>query len=140
MNNRVEELVAAADSGVPEAQQALAACYLDGIEGFAKSIEKAIEWYTKAAEQGLVGSQFMLGLIYERFEGYLDFEVAKYWYNAAANQGHEKAKEFLQYMFTIDEMTQLEKEADEGNLEAQFLLGKAYFEEEKIRDSTFAAA
>jgi hypothetical protein len=44
----------------------------------------AIEWFKKAAEQGLVGSQLTLGMIYENGQGVEKNEVeAKRWYKLA---------------------------------------------------------
>ena len=46
-----KELVALAENGDPEAQFHLAGRYKKGIR-VRKSLSKAVEWYTKAAEQG----------------------------------------------------------------------------------------
>ncbi len=50
---------AAANSGHPLAQHGLGFMYMDG-DCATQSNSKAIEWFTKAAAQGLVGSQNML--------------------------------------------------------------------------------
>ena len=49
-----------------------------------KDIDKSIEWFTKAADQGLMGSATTLAMIYE--EGKLvpqDLEKSQYWYKKA---------------------------------------------------------
>ena len=49
-----------------------------------QNIEKSIEWFTKAAEQGLMGSATTLAMIYE--EGKLvpqDIDKAQFWYKKA---------------------------------------------------------
>ena len=53
------ELKALAKKGDAKAQNKLGVCYAKG-EGVKKNLVKAIEWYTKAAEQGLMRAQFNL--------------------------------------------------------------------------------
>ncbi len=67
----------------PLAQHAYAFMFFEG-ECTEKNIEKSIEWFTKAAEQGLLGSATTLAMIYE--EGKLvpqDIEKAQFWYKKA---------------------------------------------------------
>jgi len=52
--------------GTPEAQITIASLYKNGI-GVLKDIEKAMYWYTKAAEAGLVEAQYLLGELYYRY-------------------------------------------------------------------------
>jgi hypothetical protein len=50
--------------------------------------QKAIEWYRKAAEQGLPQAQINLGIMYEEGEGGpADFVQAYFWYAMADSQG-----------------------------------------------------
>ena len=52
-----------------------------------KDIHKSIEWFTKAADQGLMGSATTLAMIYE--EGKLvpqDLEKSQYWYKKAGDR------------------------------------------------------
>lgn len=50
--------------------------------------EKAVEWYRKAAEQGLAKAQCNLGVCYENGEGVAkDQAIAVQWYRKAAEQG-----------------------------------------------------
>jgi TPR repeat protein len=45
---------------------------------------RAVEWFTKAAEQGLVGSQTTLAMMYEEGRGVArDPEKAREWYRKA---------------------------------------------------------
>jgi TPR repeat protein len=54
---------------------------------------KAVEWFQKAADQGLVAAQFNLGIMYENGQGVeKDDERAVEWYQRAADQGHVKAQ------------------------------------------------
>ncbi len=58
--------------------------------------KKAIEWYTKAAEQGHRQAQYNLGLIYKEGKGVeQNFGKATKWFSAAARQGDLNAKEQL---------------------------------------------
>ena len=54
--------------------------------------KKAIEWYKKAAEQGLASAQFNLGNMYYHGQGVdMNYKKAIEWYEKAAKQGHAKA-------------------------------------------------
>ncbi|MCG8017157.1 MAG: sel1 repeat family protein, partial [Candidatus Thiodiazotropha sp. 'RUGA'] len=47
-------------------------------------LERAVEWFKKAAEQGLAGSQTTLAMLYEEGRGVeKDPEEAKRWYKLA---------------------------------------------------------
>jgi len=73
----------AAKNKYPLAQHALGFMYFEG-ECTEKDIDKSIEWFTKSAEQGLLGSATTLAMIYE--EGKLvpqDLEKAQHWYKKA---------------------------------------------------------
>ena len=60
--------------------------------GVAQSYEKAVEWYRKAAEQGLARAQYNLGCMYENGTGVAQsYEKAVEWYQKAADQGFEDA-------------------------------------------------
>jgi hypothetical protein len=49
-----------------------------------KNGAKAVEWFKRAAEQGLVGSQTTLAMMYETGEGVAqDPHEARRWYHAA---------------------------------------------------------
>ena len=49
-----------------------------------KDREKAVKWYTEAAEQNLAESQYNLGMIYADGQ---DYREAFKWYAKAAEQG-----------------------------------------------------
>lgn len=77
------------------AQNNLAICYDRG-DGVRKSYKKAIEWYTKSAEQGNVKAQYNLAECYEIGSGVKkDIDKAVEWYTKAAAQGDEEAKNKL---------------------------------------------
>ena len=69
--------------------------YEDG-EGVKKTLNEAVKWYRKAAEQGDVGAQYRLGYLYEDGEGVKkNLNEAVKWYKKAADQGNEAAADAL---------------------------------------------
>ena len=56
--------------------------------------QQAVEWFTKAAEQGEARAQFTLGVLYDTGEGVPKDLVQSYkWLNLAAGQGKTEAAE-----------------------------------------------
>ena len=69
------------------AQNNLGVIYKNG-EGVPQDYEKAIEWYTKSAEQGYAEAQNNLGVMYDNGRGVpQDDKQAVYWYTKSAEQG-----------------------------------------------------
>ena len=59
--------------------------------GVEKDSAKAVEWYRKAAEQGLDSAQYHLGRCYEGGHGVTkDLTKAAEWYQKAADKGYDK--------------------------------------------------
>jgi hypothetical protein len=57
--------------------------YMEG-ECVEQDAAKAIAWFTKAAEQGLAGSQTTLAMLYEEGRGVdKNPELARHWYHRA---------------------------------------------------------
>ncbi len=85
----------------PEAQITMAILYENGM-GVLKDIEKAIDWYTKAAQEGLVEAQFLLGQLYDNYcyinKNYK--QKASKWTEKAAKKGHVQAQYKLSYIYT----------------------------------------
>lgn len=78
-----------AEQGNAQAQARLASLYLLGREGFDKDEQKAAEWMEKAAKQGLIDAQVVMGAMYDRGMGVgSDRDKATHWYEKAAAQGH----------------------------------------------------
>ena len=87
--------------GDPVAQFCLAFMYKHG-KGIVPNIEKAIEWYTKAAEQGYAPAQNDLGVMHELIgarallsgeeQGIEILATALRWFHDAANQGNPVAQ------------------------------------------------
>jgi TPR repeat protein len=58
---------------------------------------KAMEWYRKAADQGLADGQYNVGVLHENGWGVTkDIDQAKVWYQKAADQGDAFAKDALE--------------------------------------------
>ena len=65
------------------------------LKRIAKDLKKAVEWYTKSAEQGNAGAQNNLGLCYDNGEGVAkDLKKAVEWYTKSAEQ--------VGYMLSVD--------------------------------------
>jgi len=65
--------------------------YSDG-KGVPQNYAKAVEWYRKAAKQGYVRSQNLLGFMYELGKGVpQNYIVAYKWVNIAATSGDKTA-------------------------------------------------
>jgi hypothetical protein len=71
--------------------------YAEG-HGLEKNISIAMEWYHKAAEQGYVLAQRLLGDCYEAEK---DIAKAVHWYLMAAKQGESTAQTNLGLMYGV---------------------------------------
>ncbi len=62
-------------------------------QGVEKNSQTAVKWYTKAAEQGDVASQYNLGVMYAKGQGVeQSYQNAMKWYLKAAKKGDVKAQ------------------------------------------------
>ena len=85
-----------ANNGDAKAQFKLAACYQEGIADISKDMQKALEWYIKAAEQGLAEAQKNLRLLYQNGQGVeKNLPEAIKWVKKAADQGDFSAAMLL---------------------------------------------
>ena len=58
--------------------------------------KEALKWIRKAAEQGDMDAQFLLGVCYSGYEGIPENKTeAVKWFRAAAGQGSEEAQAVL---------------------------------------------
>lgn len=74
-------------------------------------IEEAIDWFGRAAEQGLARAQYNLGYMYNLGEGVKqDYELAHKWYLNAARQGYASATNNLGYMYEAGEGVEINYE------------------------------
>ena len=70
--------------------------YCMGLELYGKDDAQAARWFRKAAEQGHVDAQYMLGDCYCYGKGVpLDEDEAEKWFRKAAEQGHTLAQDML---------------------------------------------
>lgn len=72
--------------------------------GVEKDASKAVEWYRKAAEQGLIGAMYVLAQKYEDGQGVRrDRDQAIWWYRRAAEGGMSEAQYNLgEYYLTCE--------------------------------------
>ena len=66
--------------------------YASGQGGLDPNISEALNWFEKAAERGVVDSQFNVAFLREGNQGVpIDIETALFWYHVAARQGDQGA-------------------------------------------------
>jgi localization factor PodJL len=83
----------AARNGNRIAMHDLALYYAEGRGGVETDLPKAANWFEKAAERGVVDSQFNLGVLFESGQGLpKNTSDAFVWYSIAAKQGDQFAK------------------------------------------------
>ncbi len=84
-----EEIKQMAENGDAKAQAKLASMYLLGWQGFEQNEELAAQWMKKAADQGVIDAQVVMGALYDRGMGVAaNRDTATKWYEKAAAQGH----------------------------------------------------
>jgi len=95
-----------------DAQYNLGKCFHFGL-GVVQDDCKAVEWYTKAAEQGHMDAQFYLGrYFYLGGTGVAqDWCKAVEWWTKAAEQGDSGAKEFLSKLRKAEQCPIMESES-----------------------------
>jgi len=65
-----------------------------GHGGLEQDMGQALDWFTKAAERGVVDSQFNVAFLSEGNQGVpVDLDTALFWYHVAARQGDQGAPE-----------------------------------------------
>ena len=86
--------VLAARQGEPEAEMAISKWFLSGYEGvFSKNEEIAFVYAERAASSGLETAEFAMGYFYEvGIFVPVDLDLAREWYEKAANRGNKDAK------------------------------------------------
>jgi TPR repeat protein len=84
-----------AELGDVEAQFNLGVMYDQGA-GVDRNLEKAADWYRKAAEKGFIDAQTNIGIMYYHGLGLpRDHDEAAKWFQLAALQGDAEASEYL---------------------------------------------
>ena len=95
INKGIKYISKAADSGNAVAQYLIGVCYDNGI-GVEEDIELAIDWYRKAAEQGVVEAQYDYGIACTVKNNMAE---AFNWLNKAAERGYAKAQYTLGWSY-----------------------------------------
>ena len=105
--------------------------------GVRQNYDKAIEYFLKAAEQGLPEAQASLGEMYREGRGVdRDYKESFKWYLKAAESGMPESQYNVGYMYYNGEGVEVSKEkaaewfmkaADQGYAPAQNYLGKMFF-------------
>jgi len=130
----------AAQSGTVADEYALARAYDKGYCGITANLPTAIQWYTRAANQGSMLAQYWLGEIYFSGisnNGVSDYPEAKKWFTEAAEQGQGLAELRLAYLNAEAHYKGLTtnypeaekwftKAAEQNAGDAQFRLGNFY--------------
>ena len=117
------------------AQLAIGRMYERGI-GVPQDYAKAVEWYRRAAEQGLARAQYNLGRMYDYGRGVTqDYAKAVKWYRRAAEQEFAGAQNDLGFMYETGPrgttglckaVEWYRRAADQGGARAQNNLGAMY--------------
>lgn len=145
-------LTQAAKLGDADSQFDVAYFYLYG-DGVTQDREKALDWFFKAAKQGHVGTQHLLGNFYShKFKQWgfmpLDYTKAIYWYTEAAYNGDNVAQSYLADMYLKGKGTPVNlkkafrwfrKSAESGNELTQYKLGLMYQNGEGVIPSNIHA-
>jgi TPR repeat protein len=123
-----------AEYNYPPSQNMLGIMFQTG-QGVQKNIDKAIEWYYKAAKQGCAEAEYNLACIYFNKESPLfDYKLAFRWFNKGAEHGYPAAEAWFGYMIDnglgteYDEYKALQwylKAANDGNPIGQWFAGYA---------------
>lgn len=141
---KAKKLLLDAEGGDLEAQYQIGRYYYRGY-GLAVDIEKAKDWYVRAAERGHTEAMYELGFHYDLSgttpgDGYRESMLeARRWYTLAAKQGHAEAAYRLgriyYYGFGFDRFEDHRSEAikcfefaaEKGLDEAQYTLAVCYY-------------
>ena len=132
----IENLEELAEKGSIYAQTKLAHIHDTGTDWFDWwDIEKAFQWYTKAAQQGYVIARAYLSTLYYYDNGQQDLNQAFLWSQIAAQQGYAPAQYNLAQMYRKGEGTPqdsnqafqwYERSAQQGYAPAQYNLAIMY--------------
>ena len=137
----------AADADYPEAQAMLGLIYEGNSKDFINKnivtvdLEKSMQWYLKAAQNGIHYAIYMTGHNYETGRGVnKSLAKAQYWYNQCAKMGGQECVMSLskeQQLSIKQEIYQLAlTKGKAGNANAQFALAEAYKYGEGVQKSS----
>ncbi|KAF9921100.1 hypothetical protein FBU30_008908 [Linnemannia zychae] len=125
-----------ADQGDKDAQVALGDIYMKGRGVLSKISNIAMNWYTKAAEQGISATQRSIDHLYDYGYGIpIDYLAAMKWYKKAAEKGDLTAQNNIGNLYLKGHgvqqdysmaMTWYKKAANQGDAIAQINIGHLY--------------
>lgn len=120
----LEERIAAAEDGDPDAMENLAQLYLNGDDEVKQDFKKSAYWWEKLANTGNSIGQFNIGLHYAKGCGVKrDFNKAAEWMMLSAENGDEDAPNAAElYKNAAENM----KKAESGDPKAQAEVAKLY--------------
>lgn len=141
--------VVAALSGKAEDQAKLADFYLDGFKKESHE-QLAVSWYLMAANKGSTYSKYMISILYQLGVGLpQDLSESVNWYKKASEAKDSSAakiqvaKRYLAPISLIHDVKQayvwMESAANDGNSEAQYLLGDMYLQGRGVEKSELEA-
>lgn len=117
--------------------------YEYGVLGREKDMDKAISWYTKAAENGQRGALLNMGAIYYNGQGVaFDFDRALYYFTWAADKGDTQAMVNLGNIYNEGRYIKRDPEmaianwmdaAQRGEISCYALIGKMYYQGDGVR-------
>ena len=125
-------------SGIPEAQHDMGTIYVTGYkkEGIEQNIDRAVLWFTEAANNGIPNAKYNLGVLYHQGMGVKQsLDKAMILYNEAAEMGHPEAQynlgianiEGIGVPYNPERAAKFfEQAADKGVTEAAYNLGLIY--------------
>lgn len=134
----------AAEQGNDVAMYNMAYSYEHG-EGVETSIDLAIEWYIKAAQNGVVSAMVELGNIYKNEKSNRDYDKAVEWYSKAAELGNVDVVAALGDIFSDKEIGRYdfnkaklyyEKAIELGDVYSMNQLGYLYAIEADMQDDS----
>lgn len=109
----VQALIQKATEGDAEVQHNLGAMYCKGNGMVSQDYKKAFGWHVKAAKQGILKAQGMLGAMYSLGQGTpQDYKQAYAWFNLVAMRGDEdamKGRDIVASKFTPEALAQAQE-------------------------------
>lgn len=130
----IDTLTQQANAGDPDAEYEMGCRYGDGNKGVSQDRAQAFNWYIKAANQGHIKAETLVGYYYDNGIGTgKDPQLAAQWYQKAADNGSQGAELYLGEMYqngdgVSQDLNQArqwyQKAADQGNANAIDQLAK----------------
>ena len=139
-----------AEQGNAEAQCMIANSFYFGEGLTQQDYKKAVEWWSKAAEQEYAPAQYVLGIAYIEGKGApQDYKTAIQWLQKSAEQGNQDAQIKLGWLYYNGEGIPqnyetaahwFRKAAEQGNALAQCNMGAMYHEGKGVPQNYETAA